>query len=923
MAWRVLFGLAFRPTWSWTRLAVAESQPCLGYGCEASASCPPETFPVACRFQAPGAGHSVWISNNTCVARNAGIYEEDEIRANAACSSMFRTFTTSGSAEFRASCPPGSVLERCFCEGCPLTPEISEANVSCPAAAGSQALCLQGDTNWLLQNADGLGFVKYCGWAPYRRPLTDPDFRNDTDCRDVMLQPHRDYVGACTLQECQGLEDCVARCDLCPNCSAVLYNSRETSGIRCHMQSNVYIESLESSALPVAWSFYVNERNVGCRPEAETDLLSTRGLRGFRLFADLGCSQELVPDQVFALDGGGLVPLQDVWVPRCASAGRCYAGGVSLMATFSSPQVVRCALVDAPEKFSRGWRLAKNSAEISGLLKDLAQAEWLEVARSGASLGVRASWDGLTEVDSGALGGSLASWGATDAGNSSSGGFLSILVALLAAGLCFVAGAFVYLRPLLRGPSQPLMLETRVPPVMLPPASVLLEDEGVLSPEHIDVSAATSTTTEETWQLSFVSSEVFSHLQALLDFTHLSVPDRTAAGAAEPPVAVQLRHALRVKDSAKSRRYASQCGAIRRKRAELKPISPELLSAAAAAKMELKSVIPGPDPAANESYLWYQTSVRLALALAQGHGWEELARGGQSRPIRLTESCAQVEDVFPDRSGYYAGISALLLCRVCVGKFCYMTDAGAEAKREVDSGEFDSILEDNATRRIIVFDDGQVLPEYLLLCSSIGHGEDTFLSPLRLEMPIYWSNLSGDPISAPFQQLKTIPSASLRCFRDLAGASPRHMVRGVRRLEQSQLWLRYARHRQGDRSSSADSEIVSGDLLTNESFLWLASDNEAISSVVEGRFPTSGEPMIYLSTDLMSCLSAAKPKSRVRCVLLCRVCTAFAATTSMAAKAAPSPSRAGMSGGLSSFIPVSADHVYPEFILEVEEMDTE
>ncbi|CAE6945719.1 unnamed protein product, partial [Symbiodinium sp. CCMP2456] len=146
-------------------------------------------------------------------------------------------------------------------------------------------------------NADGLGFVKYCGWAPYRRPLTDPDFRNDTDCRDVMLQPHRDYIGACALEECQGLEDCVARCDLCANCSAVLYNSREASGIRCHMQSNVYVESLESAALPVAWSFYVNERNIGCRPEAETDLLSTRGLRGFRLFADLGCSQELVPDQ--------------------------------------------------------------------------------------------------------------------------------------------------------------------------------------------------------------------------------------------------------------------------------------------------------------------------------------------------------------------------------------------------------------------------------------------------------------------------------------------------------------------------------------------------------------------------------------------------------------------------------------------------
>lgn len=808
-------------------------------------------------------------------------------------------------------------------EGCPLTSEISEANVSCPAAAGSQALCLQGDTNWLLQNADGLGFVKYCGWAPYRRPLTDPDFRNDTDCRDVMLQPHRDYIGACALEECQGLEDCVARCDLCPNCSAVLYNSREASGIRCHMQSNVYIESLESVALPVAWSFYVNERNAGCRPEAETDLLSTRGLRGFRLFADLGCSQELVPDKVFALDGGGLVPLQDVWVPRCASAGRCYAGGVSLMATFASPQVVRCALVDAPEKFSRGWRLAKNSAEISGLLKDLAQAEWLEVARSGASLGVRATWDGLTEVDSSALGGSLASWGAADGGTGSSGSFLSILVALLAAGLCCVAGAFVYLRPLLRGPSQPLVLEARVPPVMFPPAAMLLEDEEVLSPEHIDVSAATSAAAEETWQLSFVSSEVFSQLQALLDFTHLSVPDRTARSAAEqPPVAVQLRQALRVKDSAKSRRYAHQCGAIRRKRAELKPISPELLSAAAAAKMELQGVIPGSDPAANESYLWYHGSVRLALALAQGYGWEELARGGQSRSIRLTESCAQVEDVFPERSGYYAGISALLLCRVCVGKFCYMADAGAEAKREVDSGEFDSILEDNATRRIIVFDDGQVLPEYLLLCSSIGPEEDTFLSPVRLEMPIYWSNLSRDPISAPFQQLKTIPSASLRCFRDLARVSPRHMVRGVRRVEQSQLWLRYARHRQGDRSS-ADSEIVSGDLLTNESFLWLASGDEAISQIVEGRFPTSGEPVIYLSTDLMSCLAAAKPRSRVRCVLLCRACRAFAATTSMAAKAAPSPSRAGLSGGPSSFIPVSADHVYPEFILEVEEMDTE
>ncbi|CAE7466656.1 unnamed protein product [Symbiodinium natans] len=728
---------------------------------------------------------------------------------------------------------------------CVFPSRIAEANIStCPATAGSQALCLEGDTNWLLQNADGIGFVNYCGWAPYRRPLHDPNFRNDTDCRAVMQRPEDDFVGGCASAECQSLEECVARCDLCANCSAVLYNSRGGTAIRCHMQSNVYVESLQSAAFPVPWSFYVNERNEGCHSVEEVDILGSRGVRGFRLFADLGCSKELVPDQVFALDGGGLVRLEGLWVPRCALAGHCYAGGVSLMATFNSPQVVRCALVDAkaPDKFSRGWRLAKNSAELSGLLKDLAQAEWLEVARSGASLGVRASWDGITEVNvSSPGGGSLDAWDAQHRGMEGASNLLSvlsILVALLAGGLCLLAGAFLYIRPLVRGPSRPIRLEGRVPPIMLPPAAVRLEEEG-LRLDHIEVSAGileaepdqASEQHQEAPRLAFAGPDAFAQLQALLDFTHLSA--RTAAAGEEaekqPIAGVQLRQALQIiQDTSKSRRYAQQCAAIRRKRTDLKPLTPELLSAAAVAKLDLADVIMAPDAAVNESYLWYHGPVRHVLALAQGR-WGEMAKGAHDG-ICLTESCAEVDSVPAEAAGHYAGVRALLLCRLCVGKFCYMAEWGPEARREVDSGEFDSILEDNAARRVLVFSPEQVCPEFLVLCSQIGGSEEHPLAPLALELPIYWNHLARDPISAPFRQLQLAAPALGRRLLTLAGPCQRHVVRQVRCLEHAQLWLRYASHRKGSRSTSADAEVVSGDLLTNEALLWLESDQEVPGS---------------------------------------------------------------------------------------------
>ncbi|CAJ1400006.1 unnamed protein product [Effrenium voratum] len=877
----LLFFAVTRPALAWTRLTVVHSEKCEESGCQVAAKCPEKTWPVACESEPRG---HAWFNQGSCTA-SARL--DIEIRAKVACTSMFETFTVSGPT---ARCPAGSQLQRCFCQAClgaaqPVQDEGPACSVRAVQAEEdparlAQALCLRGDSHWLLQNSESLGFVKYCGWVPYLRPMNTPEleYRNDTFC------PRQSATSACG--ECLTREDCVARCDLCSNCTAVLY--RPQDAVRCYMQRGIHSAAFEDQPPPASgWGFYVNERNVGCG--GQVDLLAARGVQGVRLFADLGCSSELQPEKLFVMDGSGLAELKGAWLPRCAELGRCDAGGVSIIASFATPQVVRCITVQAQATvLASGWRLSKNSAALSGL-RSLTEATWLEVARSGDGAGVRASWDGLMEVEAD-LRSSLSSWDEEHLGAPPAlGGLVTVLLSIfLLAGclLCF------FCRPKRRFARESQRLPFGVAPVVLPPP------EEALSLEEIQLHPAHAAKEEEAATMTYLTSEALERVQELLDFTFRT---RSPEGRQDSLVALQARCAVRVQGKEKA--YVQRRSKISR---DLKPLPDPWIALAVAKYPALEEVLVKLQPEKNEVYLWHGTSIRKALAMCQtGPGRTQTA-------LHFFESSAQAHEVTSPEVGHYSAVRALVLCRVCLGRFYYTTTDGSTERRD----GFDSLLVDGDLREFWVYDADQVNPELLVLYSPLQREEmDRALGAFRLEMPIYWANQS---LEDTFHALHV---CDRRTLQRLAG---RHIIAKARRLEDSALWSRYARARA--RSGRIPPGLLQAPELDlqQELLLWhLPDPEEAELIMAEGCFPGSPRRRrgIHLTEDLSNgqCRRGAG-----RFILLCRAVIGelhYAATLDLAAvqtaRAAGKDALLLRGGGPNHYVFLKEDQLYPEFIIEL------
>eukprot|EP00913_Durusdinium_trenchii_P023635 g22206.t1 len=654
---------------SWTRLTIVES----GFGSQVTATCPEETWPVACESFPQG---DAWFKDGACVA-----FSEEEIQVKVACTSMFQTFTVAGKINEDLQCPSSSALVKCYCEA----GKAERTNETCHSQVGiPQAL-----------NAESIGFVDYCGWWRYQRPpaLPDASYRNDSDCRHVILDPIG--TAGCSREECKTLDDCISRCDFCDNCTAVLQQS--STAVRCHMQHDIHFENAmmdlflsevprlgdhamrhncrvrfltsdaqqlpsESSVKrqwfdpvrsePFETGFFVNERNSGCT--GQRDPLA-RGITAVKLYSDLSCEEELKPQQLFVMDSIGLTPLAPglAFFPSC-SARRCDPGGVSVVARFAAPRVVRCVMVQASGQWARGWRLSKSSDPTGDAgLEDFIETTWREVARSASGMGVRATWDGLMEVIREPdevpklhvlARSSLSSWDDERPGQSSA--VLPLVVALL---VFFMIMSFLLWLRYFRWQSE--TTETRAPPIV----AVLLPSEasftdGAVSLEEINFDEASTTEL----RVSYVTSQELSQLQSLLDFTYRSVvtEERSctkSCGAPAPcacvqpgsagfPVAFRALNALRFSGASRRSAYATGRREVQRKRDAMKVL--ELSSHLAQAKYpELKEVLGSLEPSSNEVYLWYGTTIRKALNIAK----ELEGRGGQTAGsfLRFAESCTK------------------------------------------------------------------------------------------------------------------------------------------------------------------------------------------------------------------------------------------------------------------------------------------
>lgn len=85
--------------------------------------------------------------------------------------------------------------------------------------------------------------------------------------------------------------------------------------------------------------------------------------------------------------------------------------------------------------------------------------------------------------------------------------------------------------------------------------------------------------------------------------------------------------------------------------------------------------------------------------------------------LYFAESCTKADEYAgnEDPTGYYSDVCALLLCRVCLGKFHYTTEPEADALQKFLDGDRDSTLADLAAsrhtfREFVVYDADQVQP---------------------------------------------------------------------------------------------------------------------------------------------------------------------------------------------------------------------
>merc|ERR1712226_1601863 len=92
--------------------------------------------------------------------------------------------------------------------------------------------------------------------------------------------------------------------------------------------------------------------------------------------------------------------------------------------------------------------------------------------------------------------------------------------------------------------------------------------------------------------------------------------------------------------------------------------------------------------------------------------------------IYLAEMCSKADEyASDDREGIYVGMRAMLVCRVLAGRMLENADQtpdGRALSRQIDGRNYHSLLGDRESavgsyREFIVYDEAQVLPEYVVV----------------------------------------------------------------------------------------------------------------------------------------------------------------------------------------------------------------
>lgn len=346
----------------------------------------------------------------------------------------------------------------------------------------------------------------------------------------------------------------------------------------------------------------------------------------------------------------------------------------------------------------------------------------------------------------------------------------------------------------------------------------------------------------------------------------------------------------------------------------------------------------------------------------------------------LAEHCTKADEYSSDEpGGYYEDVYALLLCRVCLGKFYYTTVRDTEAGEKVKNGEFDSTVGDRLAsagtfREFVLYNADAIYPEYVIMYSRVHAGdsekhiENLTRVPYHLQLPVYWANCDKDPAKKAFHEQYLVHKHTVSLLQDLVdacfkGTGTVKLLR-AKRVENSEIWTKYVdrkrliakqvSHHKVDHMkgrtwtysvlSSKDSseECISVSNLEehiNEHLLWHGTSKTAAEKIAEKDFyiPTGKEMKhaarfgngAYLAEDIEKSLTYTEPDAEGhRWVLLCRaVCGDFYYTEEHtridAGQLRENDNKhsvlANPEGtGPREFIVPSSDQVYPEFILELQ-----
>jgi hypothetical protein len=265
-------------------------------------------------------------------------------------------------------------------------------------------------------------------------------------------------------------------------------------------------------------------------------------------------------------------------------------------------------------------------------------------------------------------------------------------------------------------------------------------------------------------------------------------------------------------------RYCEKREEIRAKRADetLPPFDPPIASDVVARQHD--HVFHDLDASINEVYLWHGTSARAALSIAQDDFDIDLAgkgRGTMYGPgAYLAESCTKADEYARDEpGGYYEGVFAVLLCRVCMGKYFYTEERDESAGEKVQSGEYDSTLGDRAKavgtfRELVVYDNDHLYPEYIILYTRVHESDDPeelealARTEFHMQLPAYWANCHMNPLTSTFNLQVYVRKRTLKMLQHILaktmtsdGTNRVPKVVSARRVENSVVWNKYVSHK--------------------------------------------------------------------------------------------------------------------------------